>query len=136
MSKKALIFTDGGAEPNPGPGGIGVVIQDGQGETVTTISKFVGRVTNNQAEYMAVIAALEKTLSLGYDEVEIHADSELIVRQINGRYRVKNTNLKPLYLKTMELKSLLKNFTITHIPRNLNSEADRLAGEAVRRGVK
>ena len=132
MSKKALIYTDGGADPNPGPGGIGVVIQDQQGETVAIISKSVGRITNNQAEYMAVIAALEKAISLGFNEVEIRADSELIVRQINGRYKVKNANLKPLYQKVIELKSRLKSFTITHIPRNLNREADRLAGEAVR----
>ncbi|MFC1947334.1 ribonuclease HI family protein [Chloroflexota bacterium] len=132
MSKKALIFTDGGAEPNPGPGAIGVVIQNQQGETITTISQAVGRVTNNQAEYMAVIAALEKAISLGFDEVEMLADSELIVRQINGRYRVKNANLKPLYQKVIDLKSRLKSFTITHIPRNLNKEADRLAGEAIR----
>ena len=132
MAKKALIYTDGGAEPNPGPGGIGVVIQDRKGETVTTISRSVGRVTNNQAEYMAVIAALEKALSLGFDEVEMRADSELVVRQINGRYKVKNSNLKPLYQKVVELKNRLKSFTITHVPRNLNREADRLAGEAVR----
>ncbi|MBN2075542.1 MAG: ribonuclease HI family protein [Dehalococcoidales bacterium] len=132
MSKKALIFTDGGAEPNPGPGAIGVVIQNQQGETVATISRAVGRVTNNQAEYMAVIAALEKAASLGYDEVEMRADSELVVRQINGRYRVKNADLKPLYTKATELKNRLKNFSITHIPRNLNKEADRLAGEALR----
>lgn len=132
MAKKALIYTDGGAEPNPGPGGIGVVIQDRKGETVTTISRSVGRVTNNQAEYMAVIAALEKALSLGFDEVEMRADSELVVRQINGRYKVKNANLKPLYQKVVELKNRLKSFTITHVPRNLNREADRLAGEAVR----
>ena len=132
MSKKALIFTDGGAEPNPGPGAIGVVIKNQQGKTVATISQAVGRVTNNQAEYMAVIAALEKAVSLGYDEVEMRADSELVVRQINGRYRVRNTKLKPLYRKAIELKSQFKGFTITHIPRNLNREADRLAGEAVR----
>jgi len=132
LTKKALIFTDGGAEPNPGPGGIGVVIQNHHGETVTTISRSVGRVTNNQAEYMAVIAALEKAISLGFNKVEMRADSELIVRQINGRYKVKNANLKPLYQKVIELESKLKSFTITHIPRNLNREADRLAGEAVR----
>jgi ribonuclease HI len=132
LSKKALIFTDGGAEPNPGQGGIGIVIQDRHGETVTTVSRAVGIVTNNQAEYMAVIAALEKAISLGFDEIEIRADSELIVRQINGRYKVKNVNLKPLYQKVIELKGRFNSFSITHIPRNLNKEADRLAGEAVR----
>jgi len=81
---------------------------------------------------MAVIAALEKAVSLGYDEVEMRADSELVVRQINGRYRVRNAKLKPLYRKAIELKSQFKGFTITHIPRNLNREADRLAGEAVK----
>ena len=120
------------AEPNPGPGAIGVVIQDQHDETIATISKAVGRVTNNQAEYMAVIAALEKAISLGFDEVKIRADSELVVRQINGRYKVRNADLKQLYRKVIELKSLLKSFTITHIPRNLNKEADRLAGEAER----
>jgi ribonuclease HI len=132
LSKKALIFTDGGAEPNPGPGGIGVVIQNQQGETITTISRSVGTVTNNQAEYMAVIAALEKAVSLEFDAVDMRADSELIVRQINGRYKVRNADLKPLYQKVIELKSRFKSFTITHIPRNLNREADRLAGEAIR----
>ena len=127
-----MIYTDGGAEPNPGPGAIGVVIQDQDGKTITTISRSVGRVTNNQAEYMAVIAALEKALALGFDEVEIHADSELIVRQINGRYKVKNTNLKLLYQKVIQQKGRFKSFSITHIPRSLNKEADRLAGEAVR----
>ena len=127
-----MIFTDGGAEPNPGPGGIGVVIQNRHGESITTISRSVGTVTNNQAEYMAVIVALEKAISLGFNEVEMRADSELIVRQINGRYKVKNANLKPLYQKVIELKSRLKSFTITHIPRNLNREADKLAGEALR----
>ena len=81
---------------------------------------------------MAVITALEKALSLGFDEVEMRADSELIVRQINGRYKVRNSNLKPLYQKVVQLKGQLNSFTITHIPRNLNREADRLAGEAVR----
>jgi ribonuclease HI len=132
MGKKALIFTDGGAEPNPGPGGIGVVIQDQNGKSISTISRSVGRVTNNQAEYMAVIAGLEKAISLGYDEVEMHADSELVVRQINGRYKVKNANLKQLYQKVVELTGKLDSFTITHVPRNLNKEADRLAGEAIR----
>ncbi len=127
-----MIFTDGMAEPNPGPGAIGVVIQNQQGETIATISQAVGRVTNNQAEYMAVIAALEKASSLGFDEVTIRADSELIVRQINGRYKVKNANLKPLYLKVIEYKDRLKSFSISHIPRSLNKEADRLAGEAAR----
>lgn len=81
---------------------------------------------------MAVIAALEKAISLGFDEIEMRADSELIVRQINGRYRVKNAKLKPLYQKVIELKNRFNSFSITHIPRNLNKEADRLAGEAVR----
>lgn len=120
------------AEPNPGPGAIGVVIQDEHGKTVTTISRAVGRVTNNQAEYMAVISALKKAISLGFDDIEMRADSELIVRQINGEYRVRNADLKKLYRKVFELKNRLKNYSIVHIPRRLNKTADRLAGEAVR----
>lgn len=131
--KKAVIYTDGGADPNPGPGAIGVVIKNGAGETVDTISKPVGVVTNNQAEYMAVIAALEKVLSAGIEEVAMFADSQLVVRQLNGQYKVRNIQLKPLFDTVVVLKSKLKNFSITHIPREMNAEADKLTNGTVKR---
>lgn len=131
--KKAVIYTDGGADPNPGPGAIGVVIKNEAGETVDTISKPVGVVTNNQAEYMAVIAALEKALSAGVEEVVMFADSQLIVYQLNGQYKVRNQHLKPYYDKVLVLKSKFRKFSITHIPREMNSEADKLTNGTVKR---
>ncbi len=129
--KKLIINTDGSAEPNPGPAAIGATIKDEQGKLLTTISQRIGRATNNQAEYRAIIAALEKALSLGANQVDIRSDSELVVRQLNGRYRVKKASLKPLYQQVKQLSSQFEGFNITHIPREQNKEADRLAGMAL-----
>ncbi len=125
-----VIFTDGAAEPNPGPAAIGAIIKDEQGKLITTISQPIGRATNNQAEYRAIIASLEHAIRLGANHVEIRSDSELVVRQINRRYRVKNAALKPLYQKVKQLQGLLEGFTITHIPRQQNTEADNLVNMA------
>ncbi|MBN2240824.1 MAG: ribonuclease HI family protein [Dehalococcoidales bacterium] len=126
------MYTDGGADPNPGPGAIGVVIKNEAGETIDTISQPVGIVTNNKAEYMAVIAALEKAKTLGIEEVRMYADSQLIVRQLNGEYRVRNAQLKPLYQKVIDLKKTFKQYSIEYIPREMNREADKLTGWAVK----
>ena len=131
--KRVVINTDGAAEPNPGPAAIGAIIKDEQGRLVTTISQGIGRTTNNQAEYRAVIAALEKAIELGAKQVDISLDSQLVVRQISGKYRVKNAALKPLYQQVKHLQSLLEGFTITHIPRQQNTEADNLANIALKR---
>jgi len=131
--KRVVIFTDGTAEPNPGPAAIGATIKDEQGRLITTISQGIGRATNNQAEYRAIIAALEKAIELGANRVDMRSDSELVVRQINGKYRVKNAALKPLYQQVKQLLSLLEGFTITHIPRQQNREADNLANIALKR---
>jgi ribonuclease HI len=133
-NKQAIIYTDGGADPNPGPGAIGVVIKNSKGDTLATISRGIGRTTNNQAEYRAVIAGLEKALAMGIEEVVVRADSELVVRQLNGRYKVRNPGLKPLYLEVTELRQRFTNFTIRHIPRRLNAEADQLAGREAKHG--
>jgi ribonuclease HI len=129
---KATIYTDGGADPNPGPGAIGVVIKNEAGETVDTISRPVGVVTNNQAEYMAVIAALEKAASIGIKEVRMFADSQLIVRQLNGQYKVRNAQLKPLFENVQRLKKQFKRFSIDHVPREMNREADKLTNGKVK----
>jgi len=129
--KRVVIFTDGVAEPNPGPAAIGATIKDEQGKLVTSISQPIGRATSNQAEYRAIIAALERAISLGVSQVDMHSDSELVVRQITGQYRVKNASLKPLYQKVKRLQNRLKGFTITHVPREQNREADSLAGKAL-----
>ena len=129
---KVVIFTDGGAEPNPGPAAIGAIIKDEQGRVVSAISQAIGRATNNQAEYRAIIAALESAVKLGASQVEIRSDSELVVRQINGRYRVKNASLKPLYQQVKQLQSQFGGFTITHLPGLAHTEAHHLASKALK----
>jgi len=129
--KRLVIHTDGVSRGNPGPAAIGAIIKNDQGKLVTSISQSIGHTTNNQAEYQAIIAALDKALSLGADQVDINSDSELVVRQINGQYRVKKASLRPLYLKVKQLQSQLAGSTIKHVPREQNSEADRLANDAL-----
>jgi len=128
--KKVIIFADGAAEPNPGPAAIGAVIKDEQGKVIAAISQSIGRSTNNQAEYRAVIAALEKAIELGATHVDLFSDSELLVRQIKGQYRVKKAELKPLYQQVKHLQGLLQGFTVTHVPRLQNTEAHGLADMA------
>jgi ribonuclease HI len=130
-AKRVTIYADGASQGNPGPAAIGGTIKDDKGRTLASISQGIGRATNNQAEYRALIAALEKAISLGVSETDVYSDSELIVRQINGNYRVKNALLKPLYQRVKQLQSQLDRFTITHIPRWLNTEADSLANAAL-----
>ncbi len=129
--KKLVIFSDGASLGNPGQSAIGVVIHDEAGKVVGRISRRIGHATNNQAEYRAIIAALEEAVRLGAEEVEVRADSELVVQQLNGRYRVKKATLRPLYQKVVQLTGSLKAFSITHIPRTQNREADRLANKAL-----
>jgi ribonuclease HI len=130
-TKKVIIHTDGAAEPNPGPAAIGATIKDERGRLIASISRHIGRATNNQAEYRAVIAALEQAIGLGARQVVLNSDSELVVKQIQGSYRVKKAALKPLYRRVKELGSYLEGFTIHHISRQHNREADRLANQAL-----
>ncbi|MFC1942360.1 ribonuclease HI family protein [Chloroflexota bacterium] len=130
---KAIIYTDGAARGNPGPAAIGATIKDEKNNLIATVSSHIGISTNNQAEYKAIIAALEKAFSLGARYVELKSDSELVVRQINGRYRVKNLGLKPLYQHVKQLIDSLESFTIAHVPREQNTEADNLANIALDR---
>ena len=132
-SKKLVIFSDGASQGNPGQSAIGVVIQNEAGKVVSRISRRIGHATNNQAEYQAIIAALEEAVRLSADEVEVRADSELVVQQLNGRYKVKKATLRPLYQKVVRLTGALKAFSVTHIPRTQNREADRLANRALDR---
>ncbi len=129
--KKAIIHADGAARGNPGPAAIGATIKEEQGKLITSISQRIGNTTNNQAEYRAIIAALEKAVSLGITHVEVISDSVVVVRQIKGSYRVKNTALRPLYQKIVQIIGSLESFTITHIPRRQNIEADKLANKAL-----
>lgn len=130
IENRVIIHSDGVSRGNPGPAAIGAIIVDGSGRLLATISRRIGRATNNQAEYRAVIAALEEAIKLGAWQVVLYSDSELIVRQIRGDYRVKKQALKPLYWRQKQLQGSLENFTIKHIPRQQNKEADRLANKA------
>jgi ribonuclease HI len=128
---KVIICTDGAARGNPGPAAIGATLKDEQGNQIATISRRIGTTTNNQAEYRAVITALEKAVKLGVKDVELRADSELVIKQINGRYKVKNVALRPLYQEVVKLIGLLDRFKASYIPRERNSEADALANKAL-----
>lgn len=125
--KRLTIYTDGASLGNPGPAAIGAVIKDGQGRVITRLSRRIGRATNNQAEYLAIITALEEASRLGAEAVDMKSDSELVVKQLKGRYRVKKATLRPLYQKVVQLIGSLEGFTITHVPRTQNREADKLA---------
>lgn len=130
---KVVIYTDGVSRGNPGPGAIGAVIYDGNGNVLARISRTIGEATNNQAEYQAVIAALKEALALGARDVEIRSDSELIVNQINGDYAVKKDRLKDLHQVVMHLMEEFDRFNAVSIPREENKEADRLASRAIRK---
>ena len=132
---KLIIHSDGGARGNPGPSGIGAIIHDEEGLVIAEISKFIGISTNNQAEYRALIAGLEKAFELGVDEVDCYLDSELVVKQINREYKVKNKELAPLFLIVYNLLTKFKNSHFFHIPREQNREADHLANDAMDRGI-
>ena len=131
-AKRVVICTDGASLGNPGLAAVGAVVEDEQGRLVARISQRIGQATNNQAEYTAVIAALEEAIRLGAEEVDVRSDSQLVVRQIKGEYRVKNVSLKPLHKRIKRLQESLKGFTITHIPGRQNNEAHKLAHLALR----
>jgi ribonuclease HI len=133
ITGRHIINADGASRRNPGPAAIGATIKDERGRRLASISKRIGRATNNQAEYQALIAALEKAIAMGARQVDIRLDSELVVKQMKGRYRVKNAVLRSLYLRVGELLSQLEGFTISSVPREQNTEADQLANRALTR---
>ena len=128
---KVIICSDGAARGNPGPAAIGATVKDDKGNPLAVISRRIGITTNNQAEYQAIIAALEKAISLSAKYVELKTDSELVVKQINGRYKVKKATLRTHYQKVIQLTGSLESFTISYIPREQNREADELANKAL-----
>ncbi len=128
---KVIIYTDGAARGNPGPAAIGIIIQDEKGNITAKLSRRLAPTTNNQAEYCAIIAALEKAVSLGAKNVSLKSDSELVVKQINGLYKIKNTALRPLYQQVVQLTGSLESLTISCIPREQNAAADALANQAL-----
>ncbi len=126
---------DGGARGNPGPAGYGVVIEDEVGRPVAELSEYLGRQTNNYAEYSGLLAALSYAIKHGFKALKVVSDSELMVKQINGEYRVNNPTLKELNAQAMKLIDQLDYFEIRHVLREKNKEADRLANNAMDRGT-
>ena len=125
------LYTDGASRGNPGDAGAGVVLLDGSGAVVATAKKYLGVCTNNEAEYRALILGLEEALKRKMRHLKIFLDSELIVRQIEGIYRVKNKNLQGLMKEVRRLLSFLDSYSVAHVERHFNAAADRLANQAI-----
>ena len=132
--KKLLLYVDGGSRGNPGPAGVGVVILDQKGKVVKELNKYIGVATNNIAEYSAVIYGLQEALIERADEVEINLDSELVAEQLKGGYKVKNSNIKPLFEQALHLMSGFKKIEIVRIGREKNKHADKLVNKAINLG--
>jgi len=126
-----IAYVDGASRGNPGPASYGVVIQNRRGETKEKLSKFLGRATNNVAEWNGLIAALEYAASKHVQRLKVYCDSELVARQMQGRYRVQSPDLKPLFELARKLAGMIEEFSIQHVPRERNHEADLLANEAL-----
>ena len=128
---RLTVNVDGGARGNPGPAAIGVIVRDGDGEVVVERGERIGEATNNVAEYRALLLGLELAKRLGGTELELIGDSELVVRQVEGRYKVKNAGMKELYQKAKAALRDFDSWSIRHVRREHNADADRLVNEAL-----
>ncbi len=126
-----ILYTDGACRGNPGNGGAGAVLLDKNGRVLITAKKFLGICTNNEAEYGALILGLKETRKAQYRNIRVFLDSELLAKQINGIYRVKNDRLKELMKDVRKQLSMFNSYTVEHVPRSGNKIADRLANEAI-----
>ena len=126
----ATLYTDGGARGNPGPAGIGFVLTISDKEKIYHRG-YIGKATNNQAEYKALIAGMERAKAEGVDELTCYLDSELVVKQLAGEYKVKDAGLKPLHAQVCSLMGDFGKTDFSHVPRNENKEADALVNEAL-----
>jgi len=128
---KLTVNVDGGARGNPGPAAIGVVVRNDDGAIVEAVGETIGHTTNNVAEYRALLRGIELASAHGADEVELIGDSELIVRQIEGRYKVKHADMKELHAKAKKMLAGFDSWSIRHVKRAQNSDADKLVNEAL-----
>lgn len=133
MVKELLIHIDGAAKGNPGPAAIGLVGHTPEGDPVFEHSRYIGETTNNVAEYTALIQGLKIALEKGFKKVRVASDSELLVRQINGLYRVKTPHLQTLFDQAVRLMEQFKEVDVFHVPREQNKEADALANQAIKK---
>ncbi|MBU8900668.1 ribonuclease HI family protein [Corallococcus sp. M34] len=125
------VYSDGAARGNPGPAGAGAVVKDAEGRVVARLGRFLGVQTNNFAEYSALLLGLQHARGLGASEVEVFADSELLIRQLGGRYQVKSPTLKPLFDEAKRLLAGFSSVKLTHVPRAQNAEADEMSNRAI-----
>lgn len=125
------IHIDGASRGNPGPAACGIVVESAQGERLKELALPLGRITNNVAEYRALLAALEYAVQAGYRDVALYSDSQLLTRQILGEYKVKKPDLIPLHRRAKEWIARFESFSITHVPREENRQADRLANRVL-----
>lgn len=130
-----IAHCDGGARGNPGPAGFGAVLEDPQGQVVARLSEFLGHQTNNYAEYKGLLAVLAWALANGVRRLRVYSDSELMVRQMKGIYKVKNAGLRPLWEEAQGLARRLEGFEMRHTLRGGNKEADKLANAAMDKGT-
>ncbi|HUU15077.1 MAG TPA: ribonuclease HI family protein [Terriglobia bacterium] len=126
-----VLYIDGGSRGNPGPAAYAVVVKDAAGNPSTAFSKFLGPTTNNVAEYQGLLAGLDYALRHHHTKAKVFSDSELLVRQIQGRYKVKSPDLKPLHERARGMIARLEAFSIEHVRREQNREADRLVNQAL-----
>lgn len=128
---KATLFTDAGARGNPGPAGIGVVLKDESGDVIGEIAQAIGVTTNNVAEYKALIAGLELAREKGVTDLEVFMDSKLVVFQVKGEWKIKNNALRPLAVKARNLIDGFESWSLSHVGRAENADADKLANQGM-----
>ena len=134
--KQWLLMVDGAARGNPGEAGCGAVIADENGVVVKELSRYLGRTTNNVAEYEGLLMGLEALLKLGQKHIVVQSDSQLLVRQLNGEYRVRDEKLKVLFAQAMRLLHQFGSYRILHVRREMNKLADRLANRGIDHAIK
>jgi ribonuclease HI len=131
LAERLVVHVDGGARGNPGPAAIAAVVTTPEGETVEREGRPIGRATNNVAEYRALLLGIERARALGASEVDLVGDSELVVRQVKGEYRVKDETLRELHEEVRDALAGFERWSIRHVRREQNAEADRLVNEAL-----
>jgi ribonuclease HI len=131
LANKLVVNVDGGARGNPGPAAIAAVVQDGGGQVLQEKGERIGRATNNVAEYRALLLGIEMAAALGASELELVGDSELVVRQVEGKYKVKDVTLRELHAEVKRALEPFESWSIRHVRREHNAEADRLVNEVL-----
>ena len=126
-----IVNVDGGARGYPGPAAIGIVVRDGEGNVLQELGETIGEATNNVAEYRALIRGIEMARELGADELQIQGDSELVVKQMLGQYKVKHPDMKPLHAQAKDALAAVSDWSISHVRREQNADADALVNQAL-----